>query len=229
MPQWTIEPNLESMKYMIEEDRQSQGQEVVVSSLANCKGLLNKIYNVQVGSQTSIMRVSLPVDPQYKTLSEVATVGWMRRFTSLPVPKIISYHANRDNLLGFEWILMEKMPGRPLEDAWKSMHFSAKEQLVRNLAAYSSCLFKNQLRGIGNIYPDSSILPRSPIVQRIVPPQFFVGVHILQDLPRGPFCSSKDWIFSYLSFIEHDCNSTDGEDASMQGRYYNLLGGSSLM
>jgi hypothetical protein len=42
MPQWTIEPNLESMKYMIEEDRQSQGQEVVVSSLANCKGLLNK-------------------------------------------------------------------------------------------------------------------------------------------------------------------------------------------
>jgi aminoglycoside phosphotransferase (APT) family kinase protein len=154
MPQWTIEPNLESMKYMIEEDRQSQGQEVVVSSLANCKGLLNKIYNVQVGSQTSIMRVSLPVDPQYKTLSQVATVGWMRRFTSLPVPKIISYHANRDNLLGFEWILMEKMPGRPLEDAWKSMHFSAKEQLVRNLAAYSSCLFKNQLRGIGNNYPD---------------------------------------------------------------------------
>jgi len=151
VPQWTIEPNLESMKCMIEEDRQSQGQEVVVSFLANCKGLHNKIYNVQVGSQTFAMRVSLPVDPQYKTLSEVATVGWMWHFTSLPVPKIISYHANRDNLLGFEWILMEKMPGKPLADVWKSMQFSAKVQLVRKLAAHSSCLFKNQLRGIGNL------------------------------------------------------------------------------
>ena len=81
------------------------------------------------------------------------------------------------------------------------------------LAAYSSCLFKNHLRGIGNIYPDSLILPHSPIVQRICSGRFFVGDHILQNLPRGPFCSSKDWIFSYLSFIEHDCNSTDGEDA----------------
>ncbi|KAN0086641.1 hypothetical protein V8E54_000329 [Elaphomyces granulatus] len=214
--QWTIEPNLESMKCMIEEDRLSQGQEVAVSFLANCKGLLNKIYNVQVGSQTFTMRVSLPFDPQYKTLSEVATVDWMRRFTSLPVPKIISYSANRDNLLGFEWILMEKMPGKPLTDAWKSMQFSAKVQLVRKLAAYSSCLFKNQLRGIGNIYPDSSILPHSPIVQRICSPRFFVGDSILRDLPRGPFCSSKDWIFSHLSFIEHDCNSFDSEDSDSE-------------
>ncbi|KAN0081905.1 Phosphotransferase enzyme family domain containing protein [Elaphomyces granulatus] len=202
-PQWTIEPN-ESTICTIEQDR-SQGQKVVVSFLT--QGAFNKIYNLQVGNQTFIMRVSLPVDPQYKTLSEVATLDWVQRFTSLPVPVVISYQANQDNPLGFEWILMEKMPGKRLADAWMSMQFSAKEQLVRKFVAYSSCLFKNQLCGIGNIYPDSSILPRSPVVKRIVSMQFFWGDHILQDVPRGPFCSGRDWIFSYLSFNEHDCNS----------------------
>lgn len=38
--------------------------------------------------------------------------------------------------------------------------------------------------------------------------QFFWGDHILQDVPRGPFHSSKDWISTCLSFSEHDCNST---------------------
>ncbi|WEW56991.1 hypothetical protein PRK78_002450 [Emydomyces testavorans] len=206
-PEWTLEPDLAAIKETIEEALQLHGQDVVVSFLA--QGAFNKLYEVQAGKQALVMRVSLPVDPQYKTRSEVATVSWIQHHTSLPVPKIIAYQATRENSLGFEWILMEKIPGRPLADAWRSMEYPVKEQLVQRLAMYSSSVFKNQLRGIGNIYADSSSPESfSSNVGRIVSMQFFWGNHILQDVPRGPFQSSKDWILSSLLFNERDCNST---------------------
>ena len=58
-PQWTVEPDLESIKRTIEEARLSQ--EVSVSFLA--QGAFNKIYDIQAGNKDLIMRVSLPVDP----------------------------------------------------------------------------------------------------------------------------------------------------------------------
>jgi hypothetical protein len=36
-----------------------------------------------------ILRISLPVDPRFKTLSEVATVEWMRQHKSLLVPPVM--------------------------------------------------------------------------------------------------------------------------------------------
>lgn len=47
---------------------------------------------------------------------------------------------------------MTKIPEKPFGDTWRSLPFSAKSSLVRKFAAYSACLFRNQLRGIGNIY-----------------------------------------------------------------------------
>src|SRR2546423_1303702 len=93
-PRWTVEPDLESIKRTIEEVRPSQ---VSVSFLA--QGAFNKIYDIQAGNQDLIMRVSLPVDPRYKTLSEVATMEWMRHHTSLPMPDITAHQASRENAI----------------------------------------------------------------------------------------------------------------------------------
>ncbi|KIW14100.1 hypothetical protein PV08_06881 [Exophiala spinifera] len=112
---------------------------------------------------------------------------------------------------------MEKVPGKCLADAWRGMEYEAKERLVRQMASYSSELFRNQLRGIGNIYPDLSSPHSSapPEVKRIVSMQFLWGNHIMrQDVRRGPFHSSKAWVSSLLSLSEHDCigvlNSSGG-------------------
>lgn len=47
-----------------------------------------------------LMRVSLPVDPQNKTMSEVSTIELVRRNTDIPVPKIFVFDANNQNELG---------------------------------------------------------------------------------------------------------------------------------
>ncbi|KLU87237.1 hypothetical protein MAPG_06238 [Magnaporthiopsis poae ATCC 64411] len=215
-PRWTVDPDLDSIRRTIES--LLPGQNAVVSFFT--QGAFNKIYDIAADSQALILRVSLPVDPGHKTLSEVATIGWTRRHTSLPVPELIAHSATRANPIGFEWILMEKLPGKPLASAWAEMEYSAKERLVKKVAVYYADAFGSQLRGIGNIYPDASSTLQNeepPAVQRIVSMQFFWGDHIQQDVPRGPFRSSGEWISAYLSLSEHDCRSTLAKHESGDG------------
>lgn len=65
------------------------------------------------------MRVSLPVDPYYKVMSEVATVRWIRHFISILVPDIVAFDLSTDNEIGFEWILISLMSGVPLYSLWR--------------------------------------------------------------------------------------------------------------
>ena len=199
-PKWTLEPNLEAAKDIVRS--RLTGSSVTLSLLA--QGAFNKLYVTgNENTETLVLRVSLPVDPLYKTLSEVATIDWMRRYTNIPVPAVIAYEASSANPVGFEWILMTKLPGKPLADAWRRLPYPAKEGLVKQFAEYSSCLFKRQLNSIGNIYTTSP-----PQVGRIVSMEFFWGDHIRQDIRRGPFPSSRDWMEARLALSEYDCRST---------------------
>ncbi|KAJ5087547.1 hypothetical protein N7456_011163 [Penicillium angulare] len=232
-PQWTAEPDPQVIEQTIQSLLPSRT--IQVTFLA--EGALNKLYDVKIDNEVFVIRVSLPVDPYYKTMSEVATVEWVSRTANIPVPRVITYQSSRENPIGFEWIIMNKMPGRPLKELWRSLSFSAKISLVEKFAAYSSCLFRNQLQGIGNLYMKASTLNDSrlseatwpagnpacsnksplsenehipaglPDVGRIVSMHFFWGSHIFQDVPRGPFKSSSDWMASRLSFSEKDYQS----------------------
>ncbi|KAK3109659.1 hypothetical protein LTR53_016842 [Teratosphaeriaceae sp. CCFEE 6253] len=202
-PQWTREPDIEAIKRAIHEVKPSQT--VDISFLA--QGGFNKLYDVVIDGQTSIFRVSLPVDPQHKTRSEVATMSWARAHTALPVPEVLAYRDSRENEAAFEWILMTKLPGRVFADVWKSVPFSSKETLVRQLAAYSATLFRKQMRGVGNIYTSegSSTDPHAPEVEQIVSMHFFWADHLsLDSVSQGPFACSRDWISARLSLTEHD-------------------------
>lgn len=256
-PRWTVEPEPGAIKQTVQALRPSSAVEVTFLA----QGAFNKIYNVSIDNEPFIVRVSLPVDPRYKLTSEVATMDWVRHVTSLPIPRIIAYQPSRDNPIGFEWMLMTKMPGKPFGEIWKSLSFAVKACLIRELAASSACLFRNQLRGIGNIYGETSVVDNSTPSEQILPPRelintkisvpakgsapnagsspttknsgallfnppdngspagalpdvgrivsmlFFWDSHIHQDIPRGPFRSSKDWITARLSFNENDCHS----------------------
>ena len=56
------------------------------------------------------------MEPFYKTTSEVATLAYIRRYTTIPVPEVIAHCAIAEKELGFEWILMEKIHGVPLRE-----------------------------------------------------------------------------------------------------------------
>ncbi|CAG7991727.1 unnamed protein product [Penicillium olsonii] len=152
-PRWSVEPDIEDIKATIQEIYPSSTVEVEFLA----QGAFNKVYNATVDGKELIMRLSLPIDPHFKVLSEVATMNFVRRVTKLPVPEVIKYDSSAENRIGFEWILMTKMPGRPFADVWPSLPFEAKAKMVRQLAEAASDLFEHQFEGIGNLYEESDV------------------------------------------------------------------------
>ncbi|KAK0710210.1 hypothetical protein B0T26DRAFT_743343 [Lasiosphaeria miniovina] len=210
-PRWTVEPDIDSITRTIIPVLQDQKAEPTVSFLA--QGAFNKIYNIADGGRILVLRVSLPVDPGHKTLSEVATIDWTRRHTSLPAPELIAHEATRANPIGFEWILMGKIPGKPLVNMWNVMTLKAKKQ---------------SFRGTGNIFPDShspwddadddadNNNHASVAVKRIVSMQSFWGEHMKQDIPRGPFRSTRHG-------VSNDWTSDDEDEAEDAQRSLDIV------
>lgn len=99
----------------------------------------------------------------------------MRDNTTLPVPEILAFRSDRQSPIGFEWIIMEKMPGKTLADAWGDMTFSAKEAIVHRIASFYVETFDVQMKAIGSLFEKNSSLDNHLTVN--VPTK---GISILQ-------------------------------------------------
>lgn len=257
-PRWAVDLDEEAIKQTVQSALELPGP-CDIEFLA--QGAFNKLYTIKSAGKEVVARVTLPADPIWKTLSEVATLKWVRENTSLPVPEVLAYQADRASAIGFEWIAMTKTPGKPLAERWWDISFPAKEEIVCQLALFCSDTFRTQVRGIGNLFPDS-IVPGSTLArahkvegtknstpqypsqvqdssragaviasqdpsplraQRIVSAAFIWDDHIHQDIPRGPFESSKDWLSARLTLAQNDCRKRlsrfqeDKRDSSHEG------------
>lgn len=259
-PKWTREPDVEAIKQTVE--YLHPGSTVKIEFFG--QGAFNKVYTATIDGKEFVIKVVLPVDPWYKTESEVATMRFVRSHTSIPVPEVFAYQSTRDSPIRFEWILMEKMPGKPLGDVFTKIPWEAKVKIVRQLAQYQAELFKYRFKGIGNLYEpswscgpiptpepqpsqvpikekdtlkalqyttdgasdwpsDDPSEPSLAALNRIVSMNFFWDTRLQQNVPRGPFSSSKDWIAAYLELIQKDCrlklDQLSREDLSQDEEY----------
>ncbi|KAJ5928256.1 hypothetical protein N7466_007212 [Penicillium verhagenii] len=218
-PRWTYEPEISAIERTLQSLYPSHA--IQVSYLT--EGTFNKIYRVKLDDEFLILRVSLPVEPIRKTQSEVATMKWIQRVTEIPTPRIIAYDATRDSEIGFEWILMTEIHGKPLADHWRQLDIPAKSKLTRKFAEFSVSLWRNQLKGIGNLYSSATTDGKSALAEQTVPSEtseglenegtqtgqvvsldFFSGSHGRQNVPRGPFSCTKDWIDVCLALSRND-------------------------
>ncbi|KAF4983950.1 hypothetical protein FZEAL_742 [Fusarium zealandicum] len=211
-PRWKTEPRLEAIKVVCLRTLKLESEKDCTVEFYTA-GAFNKLYLVEVPltQQKLLMRVSLPVDPHNKTMGEVATLQWIRQFTSIPVPHIIAFDASSDNEIGFEWILMPLMPGTSAYSLWRRMSMTAKEALVKQVACFQEQILKaagerSHLRGIGtlvrtstgggNVEASCSLAPG-----QLVSRHFFEGCHFNYAIPRGPFDSSREWLESFIQII----------------------------
>lgn len=209
-PRWETEPSVEAIRTVCLQKLEIHApDDCAISFLA--AGAFNKLYLVENHCQQKyVMRVSLPVDPQHKTSGEVATLRWISRCTDVPVPAVIAFDDSSDNEIGFEWILMQLMPGSSAHSKWRKMSMATKKALVEQMAQYQAQLFRLDcgaagFRGIGTLNEipkqESSETDPDPVPGRIVSQMFFWGQHFDYDIPRGPFRSSHDWLDSYLRIV----------------------------
>lgn len=84
-------------------------------------------------------------------LSEVATLEFLAK-TSVPAPKVYHYQLQGpDNIVGTSYVLMEKMPGRPLD--WNSASEEQRRRVMDQLADIYLELEKHPLPMTGSIMP----------------------------------------------------------------------------
>lgn len=208
---WKTEPRVEAIRAVcLRVLKLASEKDCIVEFFT--AGSFNRLYLVEVpGQEKLLMRISLPVDPRNKILGEVATVRWLRRFTSIPVPEIIAFDASSDNEIGFEWILMPFIAGTSAYSLWRKTPMITKEGLVKQVAKFQAQILeasetKSPLRGIGTLTYGSGEVDglredTTPEPGQIVSRHFFTGKHFDYDVPRGPFPSSREWMDSYLAII----------------------------
>ncbi|KXJ91821.1 phosphotransferase enzyme family-domain-containing protein [Microdochium bolleyi] len=183
----------------------------------------NKFYLATTKHRKGLMRVSLPVYPAHKTRGEVATLRWVRKNSSIPVPRVLAFDDTNSNELGFEWILTEFMPGEPAERVWWTMSRERKEALVRRLASYQAELARaattQAFDTIGTLiavdcikeFPARSWTPLKVRFDRLVAPEVFLGSRLKLKGPRGPYRSSQEWFTGTLSMIIQVQNNIIGQ------------------
>jgi hypothetical protein len=186
------------------------------------KGTFNRLYSLTNPSwdKAYLFRVSIPVEPFFKTESEIATMEYIRRHTTMPIPQVIAFSSSDDNELGYEWILMEMMPGEPLRKLWEDMPEAARVQVFAELAAHTKQLVALRFSQFGNIYfadvadrvlPRQVTLPPQPanstdnvnkdigpggnfVLGRMVAQEFFFDKRIYYPGSRGPFNTARELV-----------------------------------
>jgi hypothetical protein len=170
-PRWTREPDISKVESIARKHLKLEPNAPCAVEF-HAQGAFNKLYKVETAAGSTLMRVTLPGDPFNKTNSEVATIKFVHENTDIPVPKIVAFDDSSENELGFEWILMEMLPGAPLRKKWRKLPTDAKQDLIKKIAEYQMQLFSRQFSGIGNIFlapsPDSVSREDSPASQAVV-------------------------------------------------------------
>ena len=201
-PYWTTVPDISDIEtisrhHLFPDTDSSSAEELTVTFLA--EGSFNKTYTVDTKTKllvkSYVFRVSLPVEPGDKVRNEVATLDYVKRHTKIPVPTVIAYDSSSNNVLGFEWILMEKIPGSPLSDIWSILSYISKKAITREIASYvlqlrEICVFHE----IGGLYHDHDSKAEFVIGPVVTQFMFMNGRRQLLLRDRGPYHHDSDFV-----------------------------------
>ncbi|KAF2656341.1 hypothetical protein K491DRAFT_767808 [Lophiostoma macrostomum CBS 122681] len=160
-----------------------------VSDVKSCRkmaeGGFNRVFDISMEDGSSVLaRLHYPstVPRHLAVVSEVATLDFVRAH-GIPTPRVLAYSVDA-NAVGAEYMLMEKLPGRPLGNAW--FNFSEEERLkvLHKIVELEAKLFAIKLPASGSVYYARDL---SPGTLRIDVPGSGDGLCI------GPYAALRWW------------------------------------
>jgi len=117
--------------------------------------------------------------------SEVATLDLVRA-SGIPVPKVLYYSADADNPVEAEFMIMEKLPGRPIRDRWFDLTEDQRLKIISGVVQTELKLSKIDLPVYGSVYYERD-LPADVSRTVITPTSDIKGLCI------GPHVSLRWW------------------------------------
>jgi aminoglycoside phosphotransferase (APT) family kinase protein len=138
-------------------------------------------------------RLSSAISPppnvrDYVLRSEAATMEFLDKHTKIPSPSIFDWACESDpaNVVGVGYILMEKMPGKPLD--WQRAKAEQREKVVQQLADVMLEIERHPFDHLGSLMVTDGE-PRIQVKGLARHSTAQSGVH---DDPLGPFQSSHE-------------------------------------
>ena len=198
-PRWTIEPSIDLVRELACRYLNLSSHDASNSTIAfEVQGAFNKLYAFECSRGSYFMRVTLPVDPRYKTLSETATIDYLLSRTSIPVPKVLAHNASTENDLHFEWMLMERVMAKDLRHTWPSMDWTAKTALAKTIANVMAQLFLLQFHRIGSLYRAADVDSSSQAVDERIADEDMVDT--CANMTSMFFQSTFRWVRSLVPY-----------------------------
>jgi hypothetical protein len=131
------------------------------------EGGFNRVFEVSLKDGKSILaRLPYPstMPRRLAVASEVATLAFARA-QGIPVPHVLRYSTDPGSV-GSEYILMEKLPGRPIGDAWFNLTEKERPKVLHGVVDLEAKLFNAHLPASGSIYYSHDLpsnIPKIPI------------------------------------------------------------------
>lgn len=124
------------------------------------EGGFNRIFELAMRDGTQVIaRLPYPIAQpgRLAVASEVATMDLIRS-NGVPVPKVFDYSADATNPVGTEYIFMEKVPGKPLGDAWFTMSEKERMKVLSAIVDCEAKIFAIDLPASGSIFYEKDLL-----------------------------------------------------------------------
>ncbi|KAJ5078014.1 aminoglycoside phosphotransferase-related-related [Anaeramoeba ignava] len=170
-------------------------KEKIIDSSNHCiemsrfnNGVINYVYLIKTSSNDEfVLRVRTPekVWDTIKTENEVAIHKFVLENTTIPIPKIYSFSSIPDEILGYEYIIMEKKEGVRIATIWNSLNQEKKEIILLQIVDILAQLRKFTFDKIGSLQIDKN------------------GNYILSkpiDLTTGPFDTFQDFLKAQIEY-----------------------------
>lgn len=155
-------------------------------------GFNNQIYFIRTRSgKDLVLRLTNPLEKWkiYKTLNEVKAMNFLRENTDMPIPQILDYSLEKD-LVGFEYILMNRIEGVPLSQNYDSLSKEQRIDVLRQIANYYVEMKKFEFDKIG---------------------WFSQGMEIsrIGDILSGPFVEFNDYMREEVGYLLNQAKNRD--------------------
>jgi hypothetical protein len=170
---WVTEPDLLHIETRMKDIYSRIGfpaERIAIEFLA--QGSYDKTYVVKsyVAGEPGVrrlLRVAKALYPWYKTESEVATILYLRGNPRIPVPAVHAFESSPNNLIGYEWILMELMPGLKYADLINELSPIQQKDIKSAVHQYMQQLSSLSFNEIGSLYCDwKSATPNFTLVKQ---------------------------------------------------------------
>ncbi|KAJ5225025.1 hypothetical protein N7468_006250 [Penicillium chermesinum] len=136
-------------------------------SIKNCEkkeGGFNRvfIFTMDDGSRVvARLPFTLAGPARLATASEVATIQYLQRKTSVPIPKILAWSDDAANSVGSEYIIMEHAAGIQLQQKWPNMSGDQKVQCIDAIYRKLREVVDIEFPAYGSLYLSTSLLGSS--------------------------------------------------------------------